>query len=190
MLNLVRLLEETTCRRASNALIRQIEFNLSVNLAGLYRSLVAPPEGDVVPCSTVLREVVSNLVALFGPAVGAVDLRTDIARIALPGYKRRALVLAASELVINALSHAFKGRHNGRIIVALQMVDCECARLIVADDGVGCAADLASAGCGVAGGLADVLEAALFYRRWNGGGTVADITFPVTSAAVLGPGSS
>jgi two-component sensor histidine kinase len=63
----------------------------------------------------VLREIVRDLVTLFGPTAGDIELHLNIERVALAAYRRRALVLAASELVINALLHAFKGRSGGLI---------------------------------------------------------------------------
>lgn len=66
------------------------------------------------------------------------ELRTDVERLARPAFQRRALVLAASELVVNALSHAFGSRRQGRHVVSFRMVSRRRARLVVADDGAGC----------------------------------------------------
>ena len=53
-------------------------------------------------------------------AMRAVRIDTDIERMALSADKRRALVLTASELVVNALTHAFRGGSGGRIGVSLR----------------------------------------------------------------------
>ncbi len=179
MLTLVLWLARRTRYRPYDAISRQLEFNLAADLAALYRSLAMEAGPEAVPCSTVLREVVSNLVALFGPAAGAIEFRTDLVSLRLPDYKRRALVLAASELVVNALRHGFTGRHNGRLVVTLRAVGCDRACLIVAEDGVGYAPNIATGAWGIAHDLAGVLEATLLYRLHGGGGTVAEISFPV-----------
>jgi two-component sensor histidine kinase len=54
----------------------------------------------------------------------------------LPSREATSLALATSELVQNAMKHAFIGRENGKISVQLQDSADECA-VIVEDDGVG-----------------------------------------------------
>jgi two-component sensor histidine kinase len=130
-----------------------------------------------VPCSHILRSVVANLVELFG-STREVQLRSAIEAVSLPAYRRRALVLAASELVINALRHAFKGRREGQIVVVLRILSDRHARFIVADDGIGCHLDPVEAERGVAGGLASLLESDLVYAPYSAAGTVSEITFP------------
>jgi hypothetical protein len=154
-----------------------IQFALARGLAARYRSLVEVAEYEKVPCSAILRGVVTNLVELFG-SVREVQLRTDIEPLSLPAYQRRALVLAASELVINAVLHAFKGRRQGRIRVVLRILGYQHARLTVADDGIGYDMDPVVVECGVAGGLAGVLQADLLYGPFSRTGTVSEITFP------------
>jgi hypothetical protein len=151
------------------------ELCLATNLAALYRSLVACPERQVVPCSVVLREVVRDLVALFGPIVGDVELHLDIERIALAAFQRRALVLAASELVINALLHAFKGRRHGSVSVELHAIDTWRAGFRVSDNGIGCDDRRIDVGSGIAGGLASLLGSQLLYRSRNGRGTIVEL---------------
>jgi anti-sigma regulatory factor (Ser/Thr protein kinase) len=153
------------------------ELALATGLVALYRSLVAAPERQVVPCTPMLRDLTIGLVGLFGPTVGAVELDTAIERIELPGFQRRALVLAASELVMNALCHAFAGRGRGRLTIELVRTGSRHARLRVADDGIGYAGGPANVPCGIADGLASLLASSLVYRRRRGGGTVAEIKF-------------
>jgi len=52
--------------------------------------------------------------------------------------------LILNELITNALTHAFAGRSRGRICVSLQRVDGGRHRLVVADDGIGVPAGLAT----------------------------------------------
>lgn len=89
----------------------------------------------VVPCATLLEVVVTKLVKLFG-GDRSVTLEVFLDDVALPPEQRRALILIASELVINALKYAFPFGRAGGITVTLvgRLHEIE---LSVADDGVG-----------------------------------------------------
>jgi signal transduction histidine kinase len=177
MLRLCQMLECARLGRHDYDLSSTIQFALGRELASQYRSLEDGAEDRIVPCSGILRGVVRNLVELFG-SVRDVQLRTDIEPVSLPAYQRRALVLAASELVINALRHAFKGRREGQIIVVLRILNDRRASLTVADDGIGCDMGPVGSEGGIAGGLASLVEADLVYRPCSRAGTVSEITFP------------
>jgi hypothetical protein len=161
----------------------QIDEGLACHLAVLFRSLDIDSANQDLPCATLMRDMVTDLVALFGPrpGLGAITINTTIERLRLPAYKRRALVLAAAELVMNALLHAFPGRARGRIEVSLTMPSPLLARLQVNDDGIGLCGGQPDSRCGVAGGLADLLEADLVYLRTSTL-TIAEILFPVGRA--------
>jgi len=163
---------------ADCSMSRHWDHALAARLAALYRDLAITQDEVRKPCAEALRGVVHNLVALFGSGVGQVVVRTEIERLSLPAYQRRALVLAASELVVNALRHAFLGRYDGRIEVTLKAHDARRTRLAVADEGIGYGRDRMAAQRGIAGGLAGLLEAELLYRPRLGGGTMAEIVFP------------
>jgi two-component sensor histidine kinase len=179
MVKLCQMLERAKRNCPNNRSNCRVEFALADDLAAQYRSLVEAAEHDIVPCSAALRAVVSDLVELFG-SVRDVELRTDIEPVSLPAYQRRALVLTASELVTNALRHAFKGRRHGRIVVILRKLSYRDARLIVVDDGIGCDMSPVEAERGVAGGLAGLLQADLLYGPYSRAGTVSEISFPTT----------
>jgi two-component sensor histidine kinase len=178
MLRLCQTLEHAKRDGQDDRFDCNIEFALARDLATQYRALVEGPEYGIVPCSAILRGVVTNLVELFG-SIREVQLHTDIEPVSLLAYQRRALVLAASELVINALRHAFKGRRHGRIAVILRVLSYRHARLTVADDGIGCDMGPVEAERGVAGGLARVLQAELICGPYSRTGTVSQITFPM-----------
>ncbi len=168
---------------SGGALGAQIECRVAEALACSYAALEIRHDPAVLPCSELLRELVSNLVELFGPIAGRVQLQTAIARVALPAFKRRALLLAASELVVNAITHAFHGRAGGEIIVTLESLGRGHARLAVADNGSGVAATAAAAGAGasILCDLANLLESTLVYRSAPGGGAWAQIAFPCSA---------
>jgi len=150
------------------------------DLAVRFSELADRREREVVPCAAVLQDVVAGLGALFGCPAN-ITLETKIAEVLLPGYKRRALVLAASELVCNALLHAFQGRTAGVIKVVLAATGPESAHLRVADNGIGFTDSSPNLDCGVGAGLAGLLEADLAYDR-VAGWTIAEIAFPVSGS--------
>jgi len=97
-------------------------------------------------------------------------------------------VLAASELVINALCHGFTGRRDGQIEVTLRAVGTAHTRLAAVDDGVGCRENHPCVQRGIAGSLADLLEADLVYRQVAITGASAEIVFPTCGRiSAVGP---
>ena len=178
MLQLVAKLDQMAGPRLEDGVAFRLDIGLANDLAALFRALDIRQDDEEMPCSRVLRGVVRNLVALFGSGAGQIVIRTDIERLSLPAYKRRALVLAVSELVINALRHSFAGRREGQIKVTLQTFGAAHACLSVVDDGVGFRESRPSGQRGIAGGLADLLEADLVYRQVGIVGTSAEIVFP------------
>ncbi len=179
MLQFVLLLERESWTGSSNPVDIEIECAMARSLAAAFRSLDMSKEDALLPCAEPLRAVVSGLVALFGPINGDITLRMDLVRLALPAYKRRALVLAANELVTNALKHAFRGCRAGAVSVTLDRVDCANGRLLVEDSGAGIDLTRPGVGCTIVAGLAGLLEADLLYRRSALGGTAAEFQFPI-----------
>ena len=86
-------------------------------------------------CKELLREIVTGLADLFGKPK-KVDLCFNGCEIFLPADARRALILIASELVINSLKYAFPDDRPGTIEVSL-WEDGNEGQLVVGDDGVG-----------------------------------------------------
>jgi two-component sensor histidine kinase len=179
LLHFVLLLEQQTWSGPESRMTVQLEYALAKGLAASFRALDIVHEDAMLPCTDVLRAVVSFVVSLFGPTVGEVALRSDLIRLTLPAYKRRALVLAANELVSNALKHAFRGRARGQISVTLGRVGTDSMCLVVEDNGPGMALERPSASAAIVGGLAGLLEADLVYRRSALGGTAAEFQFPI-----------
>jgi hypothetical protein len=145
--------------------VAAVDDALAWDLAAIFRSLQTESEDAELPCSRILRNVVGDLAALFGSVAGDIILNTNIERVSLPAYKRRALVLAATELVINALLQAFRGRRQGRIEVSLTSLGPALACLRVSDDGIGFSAKPSDYCGGIAARLADLLETDLVYYQ-------------------------
>jgi hypothetical protein len=155
------------------------EFAVAAHLAGCYQSIADAPERQPTSCSFVLRSVVDDLVALFGPAVGTIELEADIDCLMLPAFQTRALVLAASDLVMTSLLRGFIERNRGQITVALRVASRNCACLTVADDGNRCETDSGSVPPGIAHDLAGLLASSVVLQTGNPRGTTAKITFPL-----------
>jgi two-component sensor histidine kinase len=163
-----------------DSIIAQVDDVIACGLALCFKDLTAGDERDVLPCFAVLRDVLTGLGALFGgPADITVEI--NIEEVWLPAYKRRALVLAASELVSNALLHAFRGPTAGKIEVGLTVQDPTAACLRVADNGCGFTDSSPNLDFGVGAGLAGLLEADLTYDR-VAGWTIAEIEFPLAGS--------
>jgi hypothetical protein len=165
--------------RPGQRLTRHLEHALAAQLAGNFRALSAAPGGAPLPCSGLLREVARDLVSLFGPGVGQVALRTEIERVALPAWQRRALVVLASELLANALLHGFRSRPWGRVELTLRVAAPGQAWMRVRDDGIGCVAGRPDPATSVAGGLAALLAGELHIASTRDWPTSAEVVFPL-----------
>jgi hypothetical protein len=162
----------------------KLEGAIARNLVMRFSELETGGERELLPCSFLLRNIASGFVALFGEPAN-ISIESAVENVALPAYQRRALVLAAAELVTNALLHAFQGRESGRIEVGLSARGPSSLCLRVADNGIGFTDRSPNLQCGVAAGLAELLEAQLAYHRmmdW----TIAEIEFPAANSQ---PGS-
>jgi two-component sensor histidine kinase len=152
-------------------------------LVAAYQNLDLSRDSGPRSCAQDLSDIAGGLVQIFGHTVGAFVLSLEIQPLLLAGEVRRALVLAASELVVNALRHAFVGRQTG--IVQIRLCHDRMHHkgvLLVADDGVG-PDDLPAGrdlGRVIVRDLADVLEGDVIWRQsLSLGGTEAMLRFPV-----------
>jgi len=119
----------------------------------------------------------------------------EIQPLSLAGEGRRALLLAASELMVNALRHAFIDRQTGIIHIRLDHDEaCREAALFVADDGVGPGglSRGGGQGCSIVRDLADVLDGDVVWRQSLVlGGTEVILRFPLPAViAVSGDNAS
>jgi hypothetical protein len=165
-------------RRRIDCVTRVLERNLAIDLACKINALTHSSTVKSENCAKALRDIVSGLVALFGPGIGDLDVETDISEVRLSGQRRRALTLLIHELVVNALMHAFAGRRRGRIVVTIRLALPGVAALSVMDDGIGISDDAIAAGS-IAASLARVLGSDLYYRRTLSGFTKIESVFKV-----------
>jgi two-component sensor histidine kinase len=109
-----------------------------------------------VPCAALLTEITTRLADIFGRS-RQIALTISAEAVLLPTDVRRALVLMASELVINALKYGYSTEAGGTITVTLA-ANHGAVELIVEDDGIG---DAETYTPGQGGGLLDQLSAVI-----------------------------
>lgn len=171
LLTLLALLDRSR-RRGPGRLGRQLDVDLARSLASQFQALQSGPTRAPVPCSPILRDIAAALLSLFGEVVGGPVLRTDIARLVLPGFQRRALVLASSTLVIGVLVHGIGTPGLDLIDITLQH-DERLARLrVTVQDQFWPASQALEA----AGAMADLLEGELLL---DDEGRRVEIVFPL-----------
>ena len=182
MVRLVARLERNVPLRPFEHAAVNAERRLARELAASFHELQAADDEREVPCSDLLRTLVRDLIELFGPLGGDVDVRTSIEPLSLPGYRRRALLLAACALVVDVLASDPQDRGGGEISVTLCREAATRARLCVVDQGWRTGAGLPTRRSGIVADLASLLEADPVYRTGAAGGAEVAIGFPVRPA--------
>lgn len=124
------------------------------------------------------RPFIEKLVdSLRASSTDPIDIACDISDVRIDQDHALPIGLIVSEVVSNAVKHAFKGRGRGRVSVVLAAEDEGRARLTISDDGVGIDADTVSDGMGrrLVEGLAAQIQGSFTYR--NEGGTTFELQF-------------
>ena len=105
----------------------------------LYRSLSETADRTTIDLGIYLSEIASAVMRAHAVEGIHLDLQVDTwpasVNVAMPAG------LVVNELMINALKHAFAGREGGTITLHSLVEDDGC-RVVIADDGVGLAADV------------------------------------------------
>lgn len=130
-------------------------------LSRAYEELGVDDDAELrLPCAGLLAEIAARLGDIFGRS-RLVAIKISAAAISLPPDVRRALVLTASELIINALKYGYAAEAGGTIMVSLTLAH-DTVDLIVEDDGTGRVEDYrAGQGGGLLGQLGTVLGATM-----------------------------
>ena len=139
IVSMIRLqAEKRVSRESFEALSHRIE-----SLALLYDELsgsgLADAGAETVPTGAYLSRVCSTLNALNGRS--SVRMNLDCEEIELPVDLAARLGLLATELVTNALGHAFEGRDGGTVRIRFHRRSDSGWRFVVEDDGAGLPAD-------------------------------------------------
>ncbi|MDF0603448.1 PAS domain-containing protein [Psychromarinibacter sp. C21-152] len=91
--------------------------------------------GDEIRVGSYLDRIAAELAGLVGRS--GIKVNVDCQEITLPMDQAARLGLLLSELLTNALEHAFEGRDSGVVNVRCQRMQDGRVRLVVEDDGVG-----------------------------------------------------
>ena len=90
----------------------------------------------VVDVKNVLERVVRYIAETMLRSGGGITIQVSGDPLVLPSREATSLSLATSELVQNAVEHAFTGRDQGQILVQLHAGQ-EVSKVVVQDDGIG-----------------------------------------------------
>jgi two-component sensor histidine kinase len=142
----------------------------------IYSQIHAHGDLSDFDAAAYLREVSSEIVKAFGSE--RFRLRTDIAPVDIDIDTALPLGLIASELITNALKHAFEGRDSGEILVRLRQAD-GFGILTVRDNGRGLpeATRPSAAGLGLVEILTKQIGGTLRRKTRPEGGAQFKVTF-------------
>jgi len=130
-----------------------------------------------------LRKLSVHLGQAFAVAAGRIEARFDLEEISLDINSAIPCGLIATELISNAMKHAFPEDRRGTIVVALKRADDGRIRLTIADDGVGFPPEIdfrktESLGMQIVTMLSHQIEGEVELA--GGSGTKFSVTFPET----------
>jgi len=178
MCQLAMLLEHHRWNGSQHFVGYRTELACASQLASCLRSLDFKNEETMLPCAELMCQVSSCVVTLFRPALGQLTLKAACERINLSADRRRALILAAMELVTQTLFNAFDRQSEGIVSVSLTYHRSERGTLRIEDNGRGLEFE-ARMGRQVLADLVSVLDADIAHDRSPMGGTATRINFTV-----------
>jgi hypothetical protein len=170
MLQLLLLLEERLDGRDTPLSVRG-ELVLAKKLNDHFRALAAHPDHVLLPCNAILGSVATLITELFSPVVGHVSFALDISDLQLPAYRRRALTLAAANVIMQTMLFGFLGSVRGEIHTQFAAAGGK-ARLQVLHDGCNGENVPRSKAFYVVSAMSDLLDGHLACRASRTGGAI------------------
>jgi two-component system, sensor histidine kinase PdtaS len=135
MIAMLLRLQFSAARSLSTEEVLTETINRILSIAAVHETL--SEQGlRLVDVKNVLERVIRSVGETMLGSGQQIDLEVHGDRLILPSREATSLSLATSELVQNALKHAFQGCESGRILVLLQ-AGSEENRVIVEDNGIG-----------------------------------------------------
>ncbi|MBI2716892.1 MAG: PAS domain S-box protein [Rhizobiales bacterium] len=182
MLNLERT--HVADQRAKEALTTSI-MRLTL-ISKLHRKL-HDPDGIQIDYGAFLQELCDDIVTSWGAP--SVKCLVNSVNVTIPADKAIPIALVATELISNALEHAFDGRPQGTINIDLGRDDDGAITLTVSDDGIGLpdgfvAENSTSLGLRIIRGLTAQLGGR--FEMVNGKGATFSLIIPDTVPLSLG----
>jgi hypothetical protein len=156
----------------------EAERRIASEVTTVLRSMDVVDDDESMPCSEALMTVVRGLNELFAPATGSLCFTADIARLSLPRFKCRALVLAACELVSGLLLRGLSQSGRGHIKVALCKSGQREMGLKITGSGLGTMREPPSDSLV---DLAELLESDLSFRALCFDRASTELTFPIAN---------
>jgi two-component sensor histidine kinase len=143
------------------------------SMALIHEKLYQSADLANIDFSEYLKSLAGHLYRSYGEAGCHVQLQVSAAQVRLGIDAAVPCGLIASELISNALKHAFVGRACGVLQVAARRCETGRVELEVADDGVGVPPDLSSEGAATLGmqlirGLVRQLDGTLTVENGHG----------------------
>jgi PAS domain S-box-containing protein len=147
---------------------------------------------DQLNFSEYVETLARDLFYSYGVNPDRIRLRFELEPVALSLSQAIPCGLILNELLTNSLKYAFPGERQGEIVVKLSCGKDKLAKLTVADDGVGLAADFdwkksQSLGLRIMNILGRQLDGTV--QREAGAGTVFSLMFPRTALREAGDGA-
>lgn len=161
-------------------------------MAFVHELLYTSDDLNRVDVRRYVTALANGLTATLTPGEMSIDLSIDVDCTTVDMEQAIPCGLIISELVTNALKHAFVGRDSGSLAVSLQLVDAPEALLRVRDDGVGAPPQMlettTTLGLKLVRTLVDQLRGEIEVRTARG--TDVRIIFPLASAVPCGGAQS
>jgi len=178
MTHLTLRLERRMMQRGNHAAWSASSLVKATILADIFAELRISDDLEVLPCSKLLEETACGLLNLFNFPNRDFDARIVLNDIALPAYKRRALVLATCTLVMQAISHAMECGLQPVISINLSSERPEQCRLAITTVSVMRVDEDALETDDLVDGLAEILEVPNVRRSRRASRFVTEIDFP------------
>ncbi len=115
-------------------------------IATVHRRLFQSDDVERFDVSAFVRDLVADVIGASGR--DDIQFSLDLERVDVDAAKAAPLALVISELLSNAMRHAFVGGRPGRIFVGISRIDGEL-RIEITDDGVGVETSTRSSGFGL-----------------------------------------
>lgn len=153
-----------------------------LGLIGKIHRQLHDPAGQQLAVGEFLAQLCDDVVKAAG--AGAIVCRVHAEPLSLSPEQTIPLALIVTELVSNALEHAFQDRVGGTITIDLARATDDLASLTVTDDGAGLVpgfelAALTSLGLHIVQAFATQLGGK--FEMASGDGTICRVTFPMTA---------
>ena len=136
-------------RRSADEAARQALKAIQQRVAAVsvsHRHVSWQDEAEQVEVASLVREIVGDLAGSAGRE--GVDIELDLEPVTIPGRQSAPVALLVSEMVGNALRHAYPDGRTGRIQVGVRRT-ATGFELTVGDDGVGMSPDAPKTGFGL-----------------------------------------